>query len=228
MARHFDAVDDHLTGSDFVIDNVDYTIFCWFNPDVTNNNGGLISFMNALNKNREDTIMRTNTSGTVHFFKRTLDGDTDADLVTTTTSFTTGAWQSVAAEYNDGLADLAQGALEIYFNGILEDDTPVDTNYNGGSDDGYFLGDESLANFEYDGGLAYCCYWETKLTATELGALNRGVNPFVIRNDLLKFMVVLWGNQSPELDLIGRKNATNLGSVKDTTHPSVELLGNYL
>ena len=57
---------------------------------------------------------------------------------------------------------------------------------------------------------------------------ERGVNPFVMRDDIQLFYQPVWGNDSPEVDYTGRLSGTVSGGTKANWHPPVEHMENYL
>lgn len=71
--------------------------------------------------------------------------------------------------------------------------------------------------------------WNVILTALEKSALDHGVIAFVIRNQSLEQLVIIYGNISPERDYSKNlENHTVTGTVKATEHPPMQLLSRYM
>lgn len=64
------------------------------------------------------------------------------------------------------------------------------------------------------GDLSEGALWQAALTADEMGVLADGVCPLLVRPAALIHYWPIWGNHSPELDLVGGANGTLTGTTK--------------
>ena len=81
---------------------------------------------------------------------------------------------------------------------------------------------------DWVGPIGECAIWSADIGSTKMQALERGVNPFVMRDDIQLFYQPVWGNDSPEVDYTGRLSGTVSGGTKANWHPPVEHMENYL
>lgn len=151
-AYDFDGTNDYIVTIPAVtVDNADWTVSAWINSDVSTT---LQVIINSLDNDfeQEDFQIRINTSNTFDCIKRTDNTTSDADMVTTSASMTTGNWFHVVCVYDDSVAndqaELPDDAIIIYINGVMEDNSATDTNYNGGSmTDGIHIGHDLSSEF---------------------------------------------------------------------------------
>lgn len=82
----------------------------------------------------------------------------------------------------------------------------------------------------FNGKVSHGVIWNTPLLSTSLGALSRGVNPFIIQNENLQHYSPLSGNFSPEENWgssLDKPTLTN-APAKFAGNPPVEHLSNYI
>lgn len=73
----------------------------------------------------------------------------------------------------------------------------------------------------WDGDLAEAAIWNVGLNDEELIALAKGYSPLFIRPQNLVFYCPIWGNDSPEIDIIGGLQLTLDGSPAKSDHPPI-------
>jgi len=79
------------------------------------------------------------------------------------------------------------------------------------------------------GDMGWATVWDTDITANEMNAIGRGVNPFPIEHANIQLLTPIWGNEDPEPDYSGNGNIGTVTSAsRSTSNPPVELIENYL
>jgi len=152
----------------------------------------------------------------------------DGNWHTTTDPIVYNTKQSLAVTYD---SDLNSNTPIIYVDGSSQTITEItgpDGTRSDDDSDTLFLGNRSDSSRTYDGEQANYVMWDTILSATEIGALSRGVSPIAIRPNNIVFWLPCWGNQSPEPDWNAQ---TSTGAVTGTTrgvNGNYELVENYL
>lgn len=88
---------------------------------------------------------------------------------------------------------------------------------------GCYIGtlDGSTGFYDVDGRIAEFGFWNAILTAAEFAALGNGVSPRLIRPGNLVSYVPIFGNDSPEVDLVDATRWTVNGSPSKAVHPRV-------
>lgn len=114
-----------------------------------------------------------------------------------------------------------------------EDATPVtsgtDTNTNAWLAGARWQTGSTYAFQVSDTDIAEYTVWNGVLTEPQLTAIENGVPPFVIRNDIIEYYVPMWGNLSPEPQQSGQNVTTmTMTGTARADHPPMELLENYL
>lgn len=139
-AYGFDGTNDKIERNDIYSSDHDLAVSLWIRSDDGSPTDGLVSTMNSDTRNKEDFAIRI-SSGTIQVFKRTRDGNSDADSLASTTTVGSAAWYHILFVYDESEGDdghptdplYNQGALTLYVNGVMEDDTASDDNYEGNS-----------------------------------------------------------------------------------------------
>ena len=119
----------------------------------------------------------------------------------------------------------------FYKDGIISNSTQI-----GGEPDGtvnndtsdLFIGNRGGGDRSWEGILTHVTWWSDMLTANEHLRLGKGVNPFIIRNDIQIMCMPLSGNDDPELNY---SDSASTGVVTGTTklpNPPVQLLSRWL
>ncbi len=82
-------------------------------------------------------------------------------------------------------------------------------------------GQSGSENF-WDGDLAEAALWNVSLLDKEFIALAKGYSPLFIRPQNLVFYCPIWGNDSPEIDIIGGRQMTLTGGTPaKADHPPI-------
>ncbi len=120
------------------------------------------------------------------------------------------------------------GGLGIWLSGAPDgtNATGFTDNYGTGT---FFIGSSIIGSERINANLAFFGLWSAELDAVHVAALGRGVNPFVMRNDILVIYCPIWGHDSPENEYENQLTMTIVNSPdKVVPNPPVELLENYL
>lgn len=78
-------------------------------------------------------------------------------------------------------------------------------------------GDSAAALF-LDGLAMECGVWDAALTSDEIAALAKGIAPTAVRPESLQHYWPLWGQNSPEIDLVGRAELTLTNAPATAAH----------
>lgn len=114
------------------------------------------------------------------------------------------------------------GSHVLYVNGISEatGSQSGGTQVNRTSNTDLMAGASKNFGERASADIAEIALWSDTLTADEVAALNAGFPPYLIRPSALVYYAPLYGNASPEQDLIGRKELVLTGTTK-SDHPRV-------
>lgn len=145
-----------------------------------------------------------------------------------TTNVSTGAWQSVGmvADYANDLlqpyyAGAAEGSPSVAFTATSYSTNTPTTSYDSiGSN-----GTPATTAVQIDGRIAEVAIWTSDIGATNFAALAAGISAQCIARSSLVFYMPLYGDASPEVDLVNSVNGTITGSLPQDTHPTIRLLG---
>lgn len=143
----------------------------------------------------------------------------------------TAQWVHLAATCR-GAGVSTPGEVRLYRNGTLlaTSGSNGSAQSSAGGNDVYIGKRWDNPNY-IDGKLAEVAVWMNKdvadvgpaLSAAEIGALSKGINPTRFRRNYLKLYLPMWGLASPEADLSGnRLNFTLNGTGPKAAHPPVE------
>lgn len=234
MASDFDGDNDIINyGSNGSIDNVftgGGSQMAWIRPDnVGEGSGGTIA----------DKRAGVDEGG---FFKLQDESGSDMDLQKQQ-SFTTanGSWVTTDREIQANVWNLAGVTYDsssvannpvLYVDGvsvgITEANTPIGTVDSDAAQD-LMIGNRLAGDKTFDGEISFFVQWNVILSANEMAIINRGVNPFVVRNSNIELLTPLGGNQSPEPDYSGNGNTgTVTGAIKGAGNPPVQLISRYM
>ena len=149
----FDGSSDYISVSDSAVTSgTDISVSMWVNISSTSTNHSVLSTMNKDDRKIEDVIFKIKNSGEImEFFKRTADSSADADKVASTTAITSGTWYYIVGTYNNTLANgevnLPTESLNLYVNGVLEDDTPANSSFAGANSHTASLGRDGTGDY---------------------------------------------------------------------------------
>ena len=229
MARDFSAGTDEIDcGADSSIADIfdsGGTFFCWFIVDVHTVN------MRWFEKAKVKCYLQNVINPT---FRVSFEYEFDTNngtwrIPAPSNSFTEGNLYSTGFTYDNGSASNDPiGFINGEIRSVQRDIAPVGTRVSDASDN-LFIGNRADAARNFHGMLSYFTYWSGELVENDFAIMDKGVNPFAIRNSDIKFLAPLNGNDSSTADYSGNGNiGTITGTTKSSTHPPVELLENYL
>lgn len=210
MARYFDdAFSQYLQYGTAVVTAAPLTLAAWFNSDDTSIN--------------QDLVCITDTAGDQNYFQLTASSATrvvavardsaPANTATTSTTWSANVWNHACGVFESSTSRLA------YLNG-----GGVGTNSNNRTPAGLDvvsigrLSRATPAN-HMSGRIAHAAIWNAALGADEVVSLAKGFVPWMIRPESLVAYWPIWGNSSPEPDVIGGANATVNGATASAAYP---------
>jgi len=228
MARDFDGSNDYIdygttTNTSNIFDSGG-SCFSWFNVDADGSSTTPRIFAKGPGSNGWQLFYDTGINGLI--FQQLFATGFDS-WQGSTNSITQDTLYSGGVTYD---SDTAGNTATLYLNGSSASFSSASTGSGTRSDDSgssLIIGNRSDAARPFDGLIAECALWSAQLTALNYATLNRGVNPFVVRNDILLYYSAIYGTDSPELESVTPISGTVSGTTK-RAHPPVELLENYL
>lgn len=139
-------------------------------------------------------------------------------IVETNDSFSTGVWRSVCIGYSGsstaaGVSIVVAGTertkstLENTLSATILNNEPVKIGQNSGTNSGS----------DY----AEWAFWDVKLTLAECEILADGYSPLFVQPQSLISYLPLFGNASPEIDIVGGHNGTLTGSPTKSDSPRI-------
>ena len=147
----------------------------------------------------------------------------------TTTNISNDSWHAHFGAWGGGNNSLLYYDTIAQTSGNVVASTPVTMQ---ASDDNFSIGATPVGANPYTGNLANYAMWSVDIGAIMAVALAHGVNPFVIRNDVLILYYSIAGNNDPEPQYKnGIGNATLEGTAnppKFAGNPPVEHLSCYI
>jgi len=209
MSRIFNGTTSTSTVSDpsTDMDGFQQTAFsygAWIDPnsDGEGSTGRIVLSRSAtLNKNL--LFVKEESAGSMNLNIIVVNSGTNSDSDTSTRPIDIGIWNHVITT-TDGIVT---SAPKIFVAGI--DETVILATGSGSidnNDGAFFIGNAAAPTRTFDGELSHITIWKAELSAAEITALSRGVNPFGIRPDTLVLLAPFWGNQDPEPDYSGQGN----------------------
>jgi hypothetical protein len=141
------------------------------------------------------------------------DWDANVDLVTGTT-YQLGVSHDAGSVANDPTL-VVDGVVQA----ITERLTPTGS-FPSDAAESLLLGFAGIGLNRMDGPLAEAAMWDILLTAAEWDILGKRYSPLLVRPQNLVFYAPLFGNYSPEIDVVGGNLGTITGALK-AVHPRV-------
>ena len=224
MARDFVAASSDIItisthGSINNLATNNFAVFTWANVDTTTSTP---RFFTTGDAGGDRFLLFTDTDENLrHNYSPATPAATESS-----TTYSLDTWIALLFRYDN----LDSNTPEIYLDGTEVSYSAQGSGSWTGDDSGQnkYMGNASTLNRDYDGQLSNMTIWTNYLTAVEITALSRGVNPFAIRNSNLVGFWSLNGNESPEPEWINQQNGVLTGTSKGATNPPVELIENYL
>jgi len=152
-------------------------------------------------------------------------GNVSRSDITASGGATTGQWDCLLSTYED---EQTVGVI-LYVNDTAQNNGSQDTTgLNALTDSSVSLETgEDEGTRDWNGAGAWGAFWNIPLDANNRTALSNGVNPFVIRNDVLVGLMPLWDTSS-SFDIVNLNIGTITGATQASRGPPVELIENYL
>lgn len=124
-------------------------------------------------------------------------------------NWTTGVWQHAAGR------SVSSTDHSVFLNGGNEGTSSVDNSPE--LIDSFAVGVQRLSGSDsdfMDGLIAWPCMWNVALTDAEIASLGAGAHPFMVRPASIISFWPLYGDSSPEIDLVGNTSLTVTGATK--------------
>ncbi len=216
MARDFDGVDQSLdVVSNLGITDYPMSMGIWFRIS------GDMAASQAL-------MWYTDVSSTGAYFACYYRGNATGDPISAATRNTTFNDAQTSSSPTQNVWHHALGSyastsdVRAYIDGGSEgQDTSAQT-MPGGIDE-FALGyaNDDTPSTWLEGQLAEAAVWNIALTAADAAVLATGASPLLVRPDALVGYWPLWGNDSPEIDLIQGNNLTLINAPTKFAHPRI-------
>lgn len=209
MARNFDdAASDNLDTLSTPVTGAPFTLSAWIRPE-TAMNGAVFGLYDdgVTGGNQERFEMNIRSGGNVRFNVRDSAGISNAN---TSDDYSINQWNHVCA--------VARSATDrsIFLDGDGEGTNT--TSRTPANIDSIGIGQRVNNDVPFDGDIGHCAMWDIDLTDGEVASLAAGVSPLYIRRDNLVYYCPING-QSPELDVVGRRDMVVTGAVKSEEPP---------
>jgi hypothetical protein len=164
--------------------------------------------------------LHNGTSALVRVAARSGTGDA-AQVAVGSSVVSTGSYASFG-----GVADFANDAVRVYYNGAEEANTAVtfaNATYTPGTPTTLndTIGADDTTSNQFDGAIAEVAIWNTDIGTSAFAMLADGVSALAVRPDALVFYMPLVGKYSPEIDVVSGQSGTITGTVAEIAHPRV-------
>lgn len=221
MARDFDGANDRV--GDFVIGTgIDSTTSSWsFWVQTDTDPASTFNIWNELTSGaafRQNVVLRNpGTPGAGFTVRFSQDTNGTDGVWTSTTDIAHNAWHHVAVTYDRSA--LTNDPIIYVDNSVqgLTETTPTMTVQTG--EDRVRIGEDAAGAGDLNGMVAELACWNVILTAAEVTALYRGVNPYRVRSLSLKAYIPMHGIQSPEIEHVVGTTGTVTGTTQVTHVP---------
>ena len=215
MSRSFNGTTDYLSYAGAVDSAHPMSFALWFNkPSTTFATAFSISNTNVSNPNRNSIIL-SNTPN-VRAFSANSGGTTTATAISTA-NYSTNTWHHACAVFS------SNSSRTIYLDGGNSATNTTTVGVNTGSfvatTIGGFSNSTGLGQ-PCDGLIAEVAVWNGNLTSDDAASLASGISPTLVRPDILVAYWPLFGEFSPEIDIVRGQDATVNGTTA-ASHPRI-------
>jgi len=215
MSRSFNGSTDYLSYAGAVDAAHPMSFALWFNkPSTSFATAFSISNTNVSNPNRNSIIL-SNTPN-VRAFSSNSGGTTTA-IAISTANYSTNTWHHACAVFS------SNSSRTIYLDGGNSATNTTTVGVNTGSFVATTIGAYSNSTGigqPCDGLIAEVAVWNTSLTADDAASLASGISPMLVRPDVLVAYWPLFGEASPEIDIVRGQDATVNGATAGD-HPRI-------
>jgi len=240
MSRDF-AGADYINCGDFAESTFDgsndlLTVGMWVNHDSNSGNQIWISKYETTGDPDERTLLIffRNTDEWQSTYYDDGNGSNQRDAITSDSPITQNTWHYVTITFDLGEATTTD-IIKNYADGVrrADSDTPTGTppTVFKNNTTAILIGawKPAAPGLYMLGLISHQSIHNIEMSSTMIGALARGIHPFVMRTDNLIKLWELIGLDSPEGQMIGQNNPGVLtNTTKGATNPPVELIENYL
>lgn len=210
MARLFDdASSQYLENGTAVLTAVPLTMACWFNSNDDTITQALMAIGATTGLDRFQLDISGSTAGDPVRASATSASVTNA-IASSSTGYSANTWQHACGVF----ASATSRAAYISGGSKGTDTTSVTPSF---STNATTIGTRYLTAVRgafMSGIVAEAAIWNVALTDAEVAVLATGISPLAVRPASLRFYAPLWGNYSPEIDVIGRFDLTVNGATK--------------
>lgn len=208
MARTWDnTTSNYITGGSAPVTAVPISMACWAKCTTSTD----VNYLMAVDEATDDQFsLLVNATNNVQAATRVAGTES---LASSSTTFTDATWFHAAAVFaaaNDRRAFLNGGGKGTN----ASNRTPTGIN-------GMHIGVRDMGSIAVpmNGQIAHCAIWASTLSDAQVAVLATGVHPMLVDPANLVFYAPLWGNSSPELDIIGGVTLTITGTLAKADGP---------
>jgi hypothetical protein len=219
MSRLFDDASSQFLSASAPVTAMPLSMACWFYSDsiaLTQTLMNIGDSTAASNRQRFKMAAAGAVAGDpIRGFICTGAAQTSFD---TTAGYTANAWHHACTVFTSNVS------RAVYLNGANKTSNTADR--TPGTPDVVSIGrTSSSASDDYTSGrIADAAVWNIALSDDDVAALADGLSPLLVRPDGLVAYWPIFGNTSPEIDIVGGFGATVTGATKDD-HPRIILPG---
>jgi hypothetical protein len=216
MSRDLTGTASYLRRNDRLgLSNYPLSVFIWFWADtIASTNRALVNISQDTSAQLLSlNILTSNSKVEISTFDSTYSYRT----AITSTTVTTGAWQSAAGVWQ------STTNRSVYLNGggkaSNTDIDAVDFSALNRTTVGGYGGGVPVELF--DGRLAHCAVWNVALADAEMEILHSGLSPLRVRPASLVAYWSLSGKDDPEIDIVGRNDLTITSAAASNDEPRI-------
>lgn len=212
MARTGNGSTGELVNTSAVVTAPPFTMACWVYPgNITAFEAVMSVGVDASSNNYHELSLGGNVAGDP-VRVRTRD-TTNTATTDTSTSYNATSWQHICGVW------ASTTSRSVYLDGGGK---TTNTTSRSISVSATCLGSRQGTGQWYSGSIAHAAVWDVALTDAEVAILAAGFSPLLMRPESLVSYWPIYGNNDPEMDLVGGYGLTVGGTInKATTDPRI-------
>lgn len=235
MAAAFDGVNDKIVYADYAgirPDTDDFVVLGWSDPGNSNRNGLMFS-KRQNGGNFESWFMGiSGDSGLGSDGQALVAGRRQSNSSKLSVISDNDVCDNLWHMYVANMDSLTSDTIELYQdeNSLTLTETQTGTTPTVNNTDDLGIGDAYNGPLvPYDDSIAYATIWKGGLlTANQIAGMAHGINPFIIRSDIMTFYAPLDRNDSTSQNFNSVGGAGTITGTTKTQGPPVEHLENYI
>lgn len=216
MARVFNGnTANRINVSSTPVTAVRLTMACWFYADTITANYELMCIANTGLSDRDRFSLRLAGADVGDPVVAETKAGTSNNVATTSSGFSATTWQHACATFGPTTGtDRA-----VYLNGGSKGTNTTNRTPSGLNGISLGVRTTSAQSNPLAGRLAHAAIWSAQLDDAEVVSLAQGICPLLVRPGSLECYWPLFGNDSPEPELVGRFEGTITGTVTKADQP---------